>query len=198
MDSEPATLRITQRNWHGRISDYADAEDMRQDRKSDPEAAGVILDNVLGRLGLRPAIQRHAIVHLWPRIVDTAIAAHAKAERLTGSTLHISVDSSVWMNELAAIKSILLEKINSCLDPDIPPILDIRFQQRSSSGISLPRASTSEIEETDEHVVESVRGLLGPLKDEDLRQVFARVLSKDHRLKSRRSSAEQDESLNRD
>ena len=55
------------------------------------------------------------------------MAAHATAEAVSGSTLQVSTDSSVWMNELAAIKTVLLKKINTCLPDDVPPITDIRF-----------------------------------------------------------------------
>lgn len=157
---------------------------MKYDRKSKPEAAGSILAGAFNRMGLNPAIARHRIVNLWPKIVDRVVAAHATAETVSGSTLHVSTDSSVWMNELAAIKTVLLEKINACLPADVPPITDIRFFQRSSRRHGPKKAPSPRSYEPNEKDLEADRRLLESVKDPDLRIVFERILRKDRRLKS--------------
>jgi hypothetical protein len=158
---------------------------MKYDRKSRPEAAGSILAGAFDRMGLKPAIARHRIVNLWPRIVDKVVAAHATAETVSGSTLQVSTDSSVWMNELAAIKTVLLEKINACLPADAPPITDIRFYQRSSRRHTAQEAPPPRSFEPNEKDLEADRILLESVKDPDLRMVFERILRKDRHLKAR-------------
>jgi len=156
---------------------------MKRRRRKNLVSAGSVLRRVLDRYGLNTSLSRHNIVSLWPKIVDSTVARHVQAEKVTGSTLHLVVDSSVWMNELAAMKHVLLEKVNACLEPDAARITDIRFQQRSWARVAeepierpLPPAPT-------EQDLRIARTILEPVKDEDLREVLSRLLEKDRKLK---------------
>jgi hypothetical protein len=154
-----------------------------------PVTAGSVLRNTLKRLGLQAGVSRHRVLHLWPKIVEPTVAGHARAERVVGSTLHVIVDSSVWMNELAAVRTLLLDKVNSCLDRDAAPITEIRFTQRSWAKPPKRDEQKSEptaLTEEDEQVVAKV---LEPLADDDLRVVLRRILEKDRMLKKRRDAA---------
>lgn len=154
-------------------------------RLSKPVKADSILDQAFAQLGLRESLARHRLVSLWPRIVERSVASHAKAEKIVGSALLVSVDSSVWMNELAALKSILLAKLNARLPPDAKPLTDIRFvqrSQRSKEPVSEPASSPASAEpsEQDER---HLRLLLASVEDEDLREAFRRVIVRDQQLK---------------
>lgn len=164
---------------------------MKRKKLKDPAAVGSILDEEFGRLGLKPALSRHRVVDLWPSLVNSTVARHATATRVSGSTLHVDVDSSVWMNELAAIKTTLLEKINRCVDPDAAPITDIRFRAGYRPASSPVERSGSAPPELDENDARMVREALKPLLDKDLRQAFKRVMEKDRRLKRRRGSEDE-------
>jgi hypothetical protein len=157
--------------------------------KSTPEKAGTIVTTVLEGLGLGPALARHRVVNMWPRIVHSVIATHAHAERLSGSTLYVAVDSSVWMNELAAIKSVLLKKVNACLGPDAAPITDIKFALKSDAGCDRQEASVPEAPDTDEEEPEATRELLESVKEDELREAFRKIMKKDRKLQGRRESA---------
>jgi hypothetical protein len=159
---------------------------MKQKKPKQAESVGAILNNVLDGLGLKAAISRHRIVQLWPTIVNTAVARHAVAEKVTGPTLHVVVDSSVWMNELAAVKNVLLEKVNAHLDPAAAPITDIRFHQRSWAGASRPDVSDPVPPEPSADDIRLTQLALEPVKDEELREIIKRLLEEDRRLKYRR------------
>ncbi|MEW6111456.1 MAG: DUF721 domain-containing protein [Thermodesulfobacteriota bacterium] len=159
-------------------------------KKSTPVRAGSIITNALEALGLGPALARHKVVNMWPRIVHSAIAKHAHAERLSGSTLYVAVDSSVWMNELAAIKPVLLKKVNACLGPDAAPITDIKFSLKSDAGCDRQEPPILEPPDTDEEEPEATRELLELVKEDELREVFRKIMKKDRRLQSRRESAQ--------
>ncbi|MBI5249614.1 MAG: DUF721 domain-containing protein [Desulfomonile tiedjei] len=143
-----------------------------------------VLGKVLGQMGLAPSISRHRLVQLWPKIVDAAVSRHTTAEKIVGSTLHVIVDSSVWMNELSAVRSVLLDKVNSRIEYEAARITDIRFHQRSWANRHTPKhdepASSTDLTEKD---VRLVRALLEPVKDEELRAVLKRILEKDALLK---------------
>lgn len=146
-----------------------------------------ILQQVLEDLGLTSGFSRHNIIHLWPSIVNTTIARHTKAERISGSTLHVVVDSSVWMNEMANVKKILLGKINACLGKDAAPLTDIRFQQRSWARHKEAPAAASVVEpELDRNEMRLIEKSLEPIQNDDLRNVLARIREKDLRLNRKR------------
>lgn len=154
-----------------------------------PVSAGSLLDGLLDGLGLKRGLSRHSVVHLWPKIVDSAIARHTICEKVVDSTLYISVDSSVWMNELAALKGVLLEKVNACLEQGTPRITDIRFHQRSwaKSGEVTPTNRLPDAPASEENK-RLVRRALEPVKDEQLKKTLERILEKDRVLKSRRGT----------
>lgn len=159
---------------------------MTREQKSQPVRAASILRVILDRYGLTAACSRHNVVNLWPSIVSEAVARHARAERLTASTLHIAVDSSVWMNELAAIKPLLLEKINACIETGAAPVMDIRFFQRSWAASPVPSPQHAPEQQLSEQDVRKVNRILEPVRNEDLRHLFDRILAKDLRLKKKR------------
>lgn len=160
---------------------------MKRSGPPKPVSAGRLLDGLLDALGLKRGMSRHGVVHLWPKIVDAAIARHTKCEKVVDSTLYVSVDSSVWMNELAALKGVLLEKVNSCLEPGASRITDIRFHQRSwaRSGDETPSDPPPPSPPTEENK-RMVRRTLEPIKDEELKKTLQRILEKDRVLKSQR------------
>jgi len=126
------------------------------------------------------------IVHEWHRVVAPAFSRHAQAEKIVGDTLYVVVDSSVWMNELVVIKTGLLERINTLLDPGSPPITDIRFSQRSWAARTKKEPPACPPPEPDENQVRLARQLLEPVKDEELRAVLERILRRDLVLKAGR------------
>lgn len=159
---------------------------MSRKKLKDAVSVGSILNGVFHRMGLKPALSRQSIVYLWPKIVNSAVARHAVAEKVTGSILHVVVDSSVWMNELAAIKDVLLDKVNGCLEASATPITDIRFSQRSSIRRSGTRTAQPANPQLSDNDVRMIRGALEPVKDEDLHTILRKILEKDRQLKLRR------------
>lgn len=154
----------------------------------DPVAMRSVLGGLFKKLGLSKAMARHRVVEAWPRIVGKGAARHCRADKLTGSTLHVSVDSSVFMNDLSAMKPIILDKLNSLLDPGAPPITDIRFRQCSwirEAGRAAPPEEIPEPSDSDRSLVsETVNGV----GDEGLKTLVERLMEKDRRLKLRRRS----------
>jgi predicted nucleic acid-binding Zn ribbon protein len=154
----------------------------------EPVPLDALLESAFERLGHGRSFARHKVLRFWPRIVGKVVAGHTVAEKVTGSVLHVAVDSSGWMNELAAMKNVLLEKIGSCLEPGVAPITEIRFRQRSWARKKSVPEPLSEVPEPTEEDLRLVRKTLEPLQDEELREIFERVMEKDRRLKHRRAS----------
>jgi hypothetical protein len=156
---------------------------MKRRRQKKLVSAGSVLRSVLDRYGLKTSMSRHNVVALWPKIVDSTVARHVQAEKVTGSTLHLVVDSSVWMNEMAAMKHILIEKVNASLEPDAARITEIRFRQCSWAKVDVKPIERPLPPEPTEQERRIAHKILEPVKDEDLREVVGRILEKDRKLK---------------
>ncbi len=160
---------------------------MKRDRHRPPERLDVVLGEVFSRLGVEATLSRHRIAVLWPEIVQQ-VALHAQVEGVSGSVLHVRVDSAVWMNELSALKMTLLKKVNARLHPDAAPFTDIRFFQRSWAAFQETPAAEPEppLPPPTEEDLALVRDTLEPISDEELRTLLARILEKDRQLRHQR------------
>jgi predicted nucleic acid-binding Zn ribbon protein len=154
-----------------------------------PVTAGSVLGKVLNGLGLSAAVSRHRIVYMWPKVVDTVVARHAKAMKVSGAVLHVAVDSSVWMNELVATKAMLIRKVNARLPRGTSGITDIRFQQRSWAKERPPEPDRPAPSGPDETEALQMRQILENVPDENMKSVLARILEKDRQLKRRRNTS---------
>jgi len=163
---------------------------MKTKIKSTATSVGSVLREALQRMGLEAPLARHNIARLWPKIVDSAIARHAKVESVSGSTLFLAVDSSVWMNEMSAIRNLLLEKVNASLPPDAAPFTEIRFVQRSWAKAPDPKRRTPRPPEMTDQESRVVGKILEPVKDPDLKTILQKLLDQDRKLKWRRGSEE--------
>lgn len=167
---------------------------MKGRKKGIPVTAGSVLRGVVGSLGLKAGLSRHRVLQMWPKIVEPTVARHAKAERVTGGTLHVAVDSSVWMYELATIKDLLLDKVNACLEPGAARITDIRFAQRSwSTQKPVGTLPAKPLPSLGEHDLRVMGQILAPIKDESLKELLHRILEKDRLMKKGRQSKDRSE-----
>ncbi|MBI5570989.1 MAG: DUF721 domain-containing protein [Desulfomonile tiedjei] len=164
---------------------------MKRRESGYPTSVGTVLNSIFARSGLTASLSRYAILHSWPRIVGWQVARHAKAEKVTGATLHVAVDSAAWMNELAAIKNLLLEKLNAHIRPGAAPLADIRFSQRSWAKATKPEPAPPKPPHATEQEREAVDQMLEAVKDDKLRQMLKRIMEKDRQLKWRRIHEEE-------
>jgi predicted nucleic acid-binding Zn ribbon protein len=66
------------------------------------------------------------IFNHWEDIVGSGIAKRSRPERLTRTTLYVSVTTSTWANELSLMSDKLIEKINSFTGENV--VKTIRFK----------------------------------------------------------------------
>ena len=72
-----------------------------QNRRVVAKAAGSVMPHVLKDLGLDRRLSETAILKVWNNLIDPTITAHAQPTGLLrNSTLVVTVDSSVWLNEI--------------------------------------------------------------------------------------------------
>jgi len=95
-------------------------------RRSQPTPVGSLMQSVLGDLGLESTAAAFEIGRSWPEAVGPEIAQHAKPVGLRGGVLEVSVDSSVWCQQLQLNRLEILAALRESLGEGAPE--DLRFR----------------------------------------------------------------------
>ena len=63
-------------------------------------SAGTVVKKVLGALQLDRRRAETEVVRVWNQMIDPTITVHAQPAGIRRGTLFVSVDSSVWLDEI--------------------------------------------------------------------------------------------------
>jgi hypothetical protein len=77
-----------------------DTEPLERARSLRAVSAGAVLPRVLSDMRIDRRQGEAEIVKVWNQLLDPLIVAHAQPANLHKGTLFVTVDSSVWLNEL--------------------------------------------------------------------------------------------------
>jgi predicted nucleic acid-binding Zn ribbon protein len=91
-----------------------------------PEKAADILGRLTNRMGIAARLEKEKAVVLWEEAVGKNIARRAKAVSVRGGVLFVTVQNSVWLQELALLKEGIIEKINTLVGSEV--VQDIMFR----------------------------------------------------------------------
>lgn len=95
-------------------------------RKSQPEAIGGVIAQVLEDLGATAGARVARIAERWDEALGPEIAQHCRPTGLRGAVLEVSVDSSVWCQQLQLQAPLMLEALRSTFGGDAPSELWFR------------------------------------------------------------------------
>jgi len=154
---------------------------MRKKNKK-PMSLGDVLESFLSRSGLKRRIQEQKILDLWEKVVGQAVAERTEPIRVQNRVLQVKVDSSVWMQQLQFMKSLILQKFQQQLGGNF--LQDLRFfigelkpaakgkSEEEGQGMKSPDGAVKEEERRwIEKEVEGVR-------DPEMREILSRVYIK--------------------
>ena len=99
---------------------------MSRVRKSRPELLGALVERVLKDIGAGDSARVMRIADCWEEAVGAEIAAHCRPTALRGSLLEVTVDSSVWCQQLQLRGPEILEALRAVLSTDAPSELWFR------------------------------------------------------------------------
>jgi predicted nucleic acid-binding Zn ribbon protein len=77
-------------------------------------------------MGIDARLEKEKAVILWGEVVGRGIARRAKATSVRNSILFVTVQNSMWLQELALLKEGIIAKINSAVGKQV--IKDIVFR----------------------------------------------------------------------
>jgi predicted nucleic acid-binding Zn ribbon protein len=98
----------------------------RSKRKGQPERLGKLVPRVLKDLGLGESARALRVAECWEEAVGAEIARHSRPNALRGGVLEVTVDSSVWCQQLQLQQPQLLRALRDALGDDAPHGLWLR------------------------------------------------------------------------
>ncbi|MCG3112047.1 MAG: DUF721 domain-containing protein [Candidatus Manganitrophus sp. SB1] len=81
-----------------------------------PTSISPILKGIIKDFGLEKGISGALLQIRWREIVGPQIASHTYPAEIRFDTLHLTVDSAVWMHQLSFLKKEIIEKCNRLLE----------------------------------------------------------------------------------
>jgi predicted nucleic acid-binding Zn ribbon protein len=90
-----------------------------------PESISTIIARQLEQSGLAKGIKQASIEHIWSELVGPEIAVHTRVVKVQAGRVFVSVDSSVWRQELLYKKEAFIGILNRELGEEI--VGDIMF-----------------------------------------------------------------------
>ncbi|HEY4708006.1 MAG TPA: DUF721 domain-containing protein [Thermodesulfobacteriota bacterium] len=139
-----------------------------------PTTISSVLGATFPNLNLGAKLKEYRLKRLWPECVGKAIAKRASPERLIGTVLFCSVESSPWMTELNYQKAAIVAKLNALLGPET--ITEIVFRTGQVKGPKAARAPAPPprpiTPEEESFIEKTTQGI----KDEKLKRLVSRVM----------------------
>ena len=77
-----------------------DLHELEGARKNPAATAAELIPKVISKLGLAQRRSEVEIVKVWNRLIDPTIVAHAQPTGINKGTLFVTVDNSVWLEEI--------------------------------------------------------------------------------------------------
>jgi predicted nucleic acid-binding Zn ribbon protein len=99
----------------------------RRAGKGQPERLGTLVPRVLGDLGLGESARALRVAERWEEAAGPEIAQHSRPNALRGGVLEVTVDSSVWCQQLQMRRPELLRALREVLGDDAPSDLWLRI-----------------------------------------------------------------------
>lgn len=143
---------------------------------SSPTTISTVLNAALPNLNLGAKLKEYKLKKLWPECVGKAIAKRACPERLIGTALFCSVESSPWMTELNYQKTVIAEKINALLGPGT--ITEIVFRAGQVKGPKATKAAAPPPRPITPDEESFIQKTTEGIKDEKLKRLVSRVMRK--------------------
>jgi predicted nucleic acid-binding Zn ribbon protein len=96
-------------------------------RRPSAQSTGEIMPKVLKGLGLDRRLAETEILKVWNHQLDPNITAHARPTGLRNGTLFVSVDSSVWLDEIVRYRRReILERLQNSFGRDLVSRISFR------------------------------------------------------------------------
>ena len=84
------------------------------------------IGDILSVLPVNGRVKEYGLWKAWDQLVGPQVARQCQPDRLKDGILFLKVTSSVWMQQLQFMRSMILEKVNGCMGENA--VRELRFQ----------------------------------------------------------------------
>ena len=89
-------------------------------RERPAKAVGEVLPQILSKLRMEQRQGETEILRVWQHSIDPTIAAHAQPTGVNKGTLFVTVDSSVWLDEIVRYRrKEILDRLQNCFGREL-------------------------------------------------------------------------------
>jgi predicted nucleic acid-binding Zn ribbon protein len=99
----------------------------RKRRRGEPERLGALMSGVLTDMGLGESARALRMAERWQEVAGAEIARHSRPTALRAGVLEVTVDSSVWCQQLQMRRPELLDALRRVLGEAAPRDLWLRL-----------------------------------------------------------------------
>ena len=140
---------------------------------------GTILSGLAKRLGLEARLLELRLQHQWRELVGEPIASHTWPTQIRFKKLHLTVQNSVWLQQLTFLKPTLLAKLNAEAGTELVTEIVLRVGEIPSqtADTTSPETAGLKIPPSDGELAEAST-YIAVIQDLDLRERFREVISR--------------------
>ncbi len=142
-----------------------------------------LLQSIVSGMEGAPLKEQIRIRDMWEAIVGPHIAKKASPEGIRNGILSVSVESSVWMQELTFMKQQILERINKVCESS--KVQDIRFKLGKTPR-GMDNSNEGMLPELNEEEQAMIEKQTGAIEDQDVRESLQSLLSTGLKSKKKR------------
>lgn len=144
--------------------------------RSSPSVISSVLGSTLSHLNLGAKLREYKVKKLWPECVGEAVSRRTSPERLIGTVLFCSVESSPWMSELNYQKASVISRLNEMLGPG--SVTEIVFRTGAIKGPKARPSPSPPPRPITPDEASFIEKTTGPIKDAKLKTLVEKVMKK--------------------
>ena len=92
---------------------------LKRSKQVNLQRLGNVLQGILKKHSIFFDSEEQRLLEIWQKAVGPQISVQTRPDRLKRNTLFVKVSSSVWMQQLHALKKEIIEKINQPLGKEL-------------------------------------------------------------------------------
>jgi hypothetical protein len=140
-----------------------------------PVPIGEALSSTFARLGVEARVREHEVFRIWPSVVGEAIARHTEPQGLKQGRLVVHVTDPVWLHHLSMMRHRILEAMRERMGATAVREVVLRIGEVSMRPAIAP-ARSEPVPPPDPVRLAEIETIVAPVKDEEARQAFRRLL----------------------
>ena len=154
---------------------------MRPKRKV--EQLSTTIEKLLVSRGLASKLKEYRVFGQWGRAVGDVIAQHAQPSMVRGKRLTVTVDSSVWMQQLSLLRPEIIEKLNSAMGTNAVESITLQLGEITARPRPRMKAQDRDLPPLTPEDRRKVEELASAIADPEARQSFQHLVELDFRAR---------------